>query len=123
MGCVYPSAMAQQTDDAHEPHHESSAVSGLTGLLANVSMYKDIGLDATGHSHFHAVEDDLVIVCEGDRRGRGVRDEDIVETHLITGEKTTEDWVAFVQDRRGWQDVRNDLEYRVFGRDGLPNSE
>lgn len=95
----------------------------LCALLDGVEFQMDIGLDGNGCSHFHAVDDDIVIVCEGDRRGRGIRDQDIEETHVIVGDKTVEDWVTFVQDRRGWQDVRDDLKQRVFGPGGIPGND
>lgn len=116
--------MAQQTTNPRNALNQNTPThSSINAIIPELTMHRDVGLDAAGYSHFHNADRGIIIVCKGDRRGKGIRDEDIAETHIISGEKTIEDWVKFTQDRRGWTDLRGDLEHRAFGPDGLPNQE
>jgi hypothetical protein len=115
--------MAQQTDAATTEPTDNTRKRGLASFLGGITMHMNVGLDAKGQSHFHNVQKGLIIVCEGDRRHKGIREEDVEEVHVITEDKTVEDWVQFVQEKRGWHDVRSDLKFSVFGTDGIPPKE
>lgn len=115
--------MAQQTDSVSALREDTRSEGGLSGFLSGLTMHKNVGLDAEGYSHFHNVEEGIAIVCEGDRRFKGIRDDDVVQTHIFAGDRDIEDYVKFVQDGHGWVDLRDDLELRVFGKDGIPADE
>lgn len=66
-------------------------------LLERLTVYRDVGLDTDGRSHFFEPTERLIVVCKTDRRGKGVRQSDIVET-IPVGEKTVVDYCQFVRD-------------------------
>lgn len=69
-------------------------------LIEQLSVYHDIGFDTDGRSHFFEPAERVIIVCDTDRRGVGIRESDIVET-VAVGSKTVDDYVRYVRDETG----------------------
>lgn len=56
-----------------------------------------MGLDSEGRAHFFDAADREIVVTETDRRGKGVRSADVVET-IPVGEKTVDQYCRYVRD-------------------------
>lgn len=84
-------------------------------LIEKVKVYRNVGLDAEGSAHLFDPEEGAIIVCETDRRCRGLREGDVDEVYFLSGEKTVVEWAQYVQDRRGWDELRGDVQRRAFG--------
>jgi len=80
------------SDSRHDP------TDAIESLVETITVYRDIGLDSEGRSHFFDADEMQIIVCEGDQRGRGVSNDDIVERiDIPPGSTGAWDYIQFVR--------------------------
>jgi len=81
------------SDRRHDP------TDAIESLFDNLSVYRDIGLDTEGRSHFYDRDAGQIVVCEGDQRGRGISDDDITQRiDIPPGSTGAWDYIQFVRD-------------------------
>jgi hypothetical protein len=80
-------------DRRHDP------TDAIEQLFDDLSVYRDIGLDSEGRSHFYDADADQIVVCEGDQRGRGISDDDIDQRiNVPAGSTGAWDYIQFVRE-------------------------
>jgi hypothetical protein len=89
----------------HRTENISANRTAIDPRLGDLTVYRDVGLDTDGRAYFFAPESDQVVVTDTDRRGRGVRDSDVVAT-IDLGNKTVDQYCRFVRDEseREWSE-------------------
>jgi len=81
------------SDSRHDP------TDAIESLVETITVYRDIGLDSEGRSHFFDPEAMQIIVCEGDQRGHGVAEDDISERiDIPPGSTGAWDYIQFVRE-------------------------
>lgn len=82
-----------------QPTDESVSANraAINPLLDDLTVYHDVGLDSEGRAHFFDAGEREIVVTDTDRRGKGVRNADVVET-IALGRKTVDQYCRFVRD-------------------------
>jgi len=77
----------------------NQAVDAVEDMFSGGIVLRNIGVDSEGRAHFYKPGTHTIIVTSSDRRGKGVRDEDI-EQRITPPENSTGTWdyIAFVRD-------------------------
>lgn len=80
----------------------------IESMFSNLRVYREIGLDSDGRSHFYDPQAHEIVICEGDRRGVGIRDDDVLKRLSVPGDSTGAwDYVRFVREETDaeWADL------------------
>lgn len=78
-------------------------------LVGGLTVYHDIGLDTDGRSHHYDPAENVIVVCDEDRRGVGITD-DVISEHITPPEWSTGVWdyIQYVTDETDVEWVETD---------------
>lgn len=87
----------------HRNEKPSPNREAIDPLVDDLTVYHDVGLDTDGRAYFFAPRDHEIVVTDTDRRGKGVRKSDVVDT-VALDEKTVDHFCRFVrhESERDW---------------------
>lgn len=87
----------------HRNENVSANRQAVDPLVDDLTIYRDVGLDTDGRAYFYAATADEIVVTDTDRRGKGVRNADVVATIDLSGD-TVADYCRFVrrETQREW---------------------